>query len=217
MASRADEYLIMPDDELKKIYRRYVKWQRWLTALPIFGGIITFIGTAIGGFFYLTLFSSFASVSPFILSIVHALVIMIHGMRLLTDDVKAQKINFVAFSLIYAVMILLCVILTDGINILVVSMTLFTIAAQVIDYHLVNQICMLRSLPSFPFDGETKQLMCESMMTREQMAEYLKQLEKGKCIQPDYEDILDGEFERHKPKKPDKDEFFQQHETFRKW
>lgn len=114
-------------------------------------------------------------------------------------------------------MVLFMVFKLSGLDlsILMACMLAYIYLAELADIKLIRTINEMRELPSFPFNGEHKKMVAESSLSREQMSEYLKRMDKDQCISTGFEDILDGNIDAHKTEEQDRSDFFQQHDFYR--
>lgn len=216
MADLQDDYLILPESELKKIYRRKEKWQKRLSVIPIFLGVLLAVIHTVSGFVYLTIISPLAEPYPIILEIVFYLAVLIHGVCLLADNISLLNRSMICFTAVYTALYLLMKLYGSDINLLHIIFPLYFLAVHIIDIRLIKTLNMMRQLPTFPFDEERRKMICESSLSREQMTEYLKRMDKRECTHTDFEKILDGNCEYEIQKEPDKSEFLQQHQPYYK-
>ena len=212
-----NDFLILPDHELRKIYRRKVKQQKFLSAVPMLLLAVCVLVYGFSGWVnYLAaeLFL-FRNVSSFGLGILFYIALFIHGIVLLIDDIRIQKINIICFAGVYMVLFMVFKLSGLDLSILMACMLAYNYLAELADIKLIRTINEMRELPSFPFNGEHKKMVAESSLSREQMSEYLKRMDKDQCISTGFEDILDGNIDAYKPEEQDRSDFFQQHDFYR--
>lgn len=218
MGKYTEDYKVMPDTELRKIYKKYIRIQRMLAGFPLvflflsmffFGlmGWVDFLGFEMSGF-------KQGSDNP--LGIIYIAAFAFYGITLILPDKKAHKTIFIGIIGLYAVLIAVTYFMGAKYFIPIeIICVIYSVCAHIAVVRVVEELNLLRQLPTFPFLYEHRKMMNENSLTRTQMLNYLENADDNSCKALDYDKILDGDFETHKPKEPDKSEFFQQHNPYR--
>lgn len=208
-----EEYKTLPNETLRKYYKKLAKRQRRLSAITfaflvpamlVYGmmGWVNFFNSE------WNIFSFFdASSNAFFNYVAFAA----SGALLMADTAK-----LIAAS--PAVMILYMGLkfgLFDSVSGDTFVMLAYLIAAAVITAKTVSDLNFMRKLPNFPFDGRKERIDFEGL-TRDKMTENLQKLldnQKGdKVITNDYEDIFTSDKPQDIASPPENtDEYLQQH------
>lgn len=207
-----NEYLILPDAALLKIFKNRRRLQKLLSAVPM---AVLAVCVVIYGFsgwvnFLQAEYTTFRNVSDFGAGIILYIAVFINGLSLLNDNEKTQKLNMAAFGVIYAVIIGGYILSGIGLSVMQLIMIIYIYAAELIDIKLIKEIKELKSLPSYPFNNERRTMIAESSLSREKMIEHLNNIDNDGCVQPDFEKILEGE-SIETSDDSDRDDFLQKH------
>ena len=214
-----EEYLTLPDNDLKMIYKRLHRIRRWFTATPMLVTAFLAVLTAVTGFYYLTGYGTynqsalFGDPWPFVAAMLYYVMAFVHCMFMFGDDADRMKKNAAIFVLLHIAALYVLYQYT-GIGILQIVLSLYLSVVGFVNVPIIKEINYMRSLPSYPFNDTRRQEYGENALFRAQMAKHLEltsKMDKDGCVSVGCEDIFDGEIEKHFPKEPEKEEFLQQY------
>lgn len=213
MFNLKEDYKTLPDETLRKFYRKLVKRQRRFAAVPfaliipagLFYGMmgwVNFLAAEWNGFAFFDTSSN---------AFVNYVIFAVCGAMLSSDTLK-----IIAAS--PAVMILyigLKAALFDKITGDTFLMLAYLIVAAIITAKTVSDLNFMRKLSNFPFDGRMERIRFEGL-TREQLVDDLQktldQQNGDKVITNDYEDIFTSDNPQDIADPPENtDDYMQQH------
>ena len=219
MKTQQEELLILPDEELRKLYKRAKKTRRFLSYPMLFSGAIV-IMNVIDVLLSLLhdLHNPTAPVSAIksgnLFSLVGAAAGFVGTSAVLTENLG---LNFKLFVCSVTVQILALSALTfasdvQGVAVMLLSvMVILTITANLVARPVIQQLAELKKHPRFPFNNALKDENYIHRATADEAARYIENtINKGKVQTIGGEEFLEGGKKTFEPPAPDPEKKLQQ-------
>ena len=187
-----EESLILPDEELKSVFKKYAKIQKFLSSIPVYIllpvlVVYGFMGY-VDGFIYEYSLGSASTDWP-ILAFVDFICFAACGGLMASSNEK----NFIAVPVIMLLEIIILDGLTDNFSLVhilpQIFIMIYLITSCIILKNIVKKMNYLRSLPRFPFDKRQAEIYFEAM-PRKKMVDYLEREQSSGVKAVGYEEIF---------------------------
>lgn len=223
MKINRDDFLMMPDEELRDIYKSRLKERKWLSTPPLLFSSVCAALYFCAGFFHLTIFNRSLNneVLPSLLPIIFFILSFISGMLMFNDNEKTH------FSAAIIITLLQFTVLAYGtfalekdvfrgltdifLDICMISSSL----GHIFVIPIIKDLKALRECPSFPFDNFRRDITYTGSISGERALSYLEHASDHNVRSVDLDDIFTTvakEPPAVEEKKPYEEDFFQQHD-----
>lgn len=220
MKINRDDFLMMPDEKLRDIYRARIKIRKWLSAPPIFISAVCAALYFCAGYFNLTIFNSRFSnpVLPVLMPIFFFVLSLVSGMLMFNDK---EETHLWAAIIITSLQIVIYAygmykeLFSDITHLYIIECLASCCIGHIIMIPLIRDLNALRACPSFPFDNHRRTETYISSISGERGLKYLENAYDTEIKSVDLDDIFSiaaKKAQTAEEKKPYEDDFFQQHD-----
>ena len=203
-----EDSAIMPDKDLKQIYKRKCRYQHIIASIPFVVLVPTLLYYGMKGWVttLLTMYSTLEYFDTSIMGVIDFFLFTLCGALMTTKNIKTLWFTMFGIELYTG----LKFAVTHTLYISTILIMLYTICACLALTVIVKDLNYLRSLPNFPFDQRKEYIHFDSL-TRPQMAKYLERIENGGTASVGFENIFTAEKPQDIVNPPEKtEEYFQQ-------
>ena len=203
-----EDSVIMPDKELKQIYKKKCRYQHIIASIPFVVLLPALLYYGMKGWVttLLTMYSTLKYFDTSVVGVIDFFLFTLCGALMTTKNIKT--LWFTMFGMVLYTCLKFAVTQTVFLSTLLIM--LYTICACLALTVIVKDLNYLRSLPNFPFDRRNESIHFDSL-TRPQMAKYLERIEKGGTSSVGFENIFTAERPQDIVNPPEKtEEYFQQ-------
>lgn len=206
-----EECKTLPDEELRKIYRKLTKQQKNRSSFPVFLLLPATIFYGFEGWLGTTVFMGSVGniVINSVLNYIDFILFAAAGVLYTSKNIRTIKLMPLFFTIAAAIKIIIFGAFFVGFPIMLAYIIIVSCQLN----SIVGKLNFLRGLPNFPFEARQKDMQFNGM-SRDKMLDYLEREANGGVKTVDYDEIFTSENpeEIANPKR-DTDDDFQQYKV----
>ena len=194
MIVRREDFPLMPDEQLKEIYKSRIKIRKMITAPVLFVSFALTIIYFVAGFFQQTIFNPRFSnpILPILVPIAFFLITVISSLLIISDNTRFHLIfGIAAFA---AQALILGLQLAFDIKIFSIQLILFVFSAfaHLTVIPIIKDLEALRACPSFPFDNWRRDVTYSGGISGDRGLRYTQNVTDRGVRSTNYEDIFEN-------------------------
>ena len=213
MGIKREDFPLMPDEQLKGIYKSRLKLRKLITAPVLFISFALTLVYFAAGFFQQTIFNPHFSnpILPVLIPIAFFVITVVSALFIISDNTRSHLIMGLAGFACQAVILVLQSLLDIKIQSVQLILLVFSAFAHLTVIPLIKDLEALRACPSFPFENWRRDVTYSCAVSGERGLRYTENVTRGGVRSSGHEDIFDKSFSDLKKTEDDDDGMLQSH------